>query len=610
MITKYFFKNIFFISLILFLIKWFLFLDVEKEIDLITKFIFEIRDWQYFTLIYNLSDLNFNPSYNPNLTSLRFLPLPIYSIIYHSLFYYIFDIYGFIIIEFFIILLFFYILSNFFLKLGINKIEAIFLALLIFCLPDIIDFFQLSKIQYVSSLKELYNLRIPRPSVSHLYLFLFFLVLIDIKKKTEFKFSQLALIGIIFALMFGSYYYNLAICGITFIIYYFYIIYESNQKISKIIKDFFIVSIFFIFFSIPVILILLNSEPDYLIRVGLVELDIPKKKILLNHFVSKILDIKFIITFIIINFLYMFLKIKKIHKVETLNLLYFIFLGAFLSPLIFILIAPTISEPYNFINMLIALSFFILLIFSFLILISFTNNLSWSRNLFKTGIISLIFFYGFSNYSLNENENQNIKQTDFSQLIKEIKKINIDKKSSILTFDAMVQTSLILNDYKNLTFVIGINTSMDDESIENRLINIFKFLNLNEIDFNNFIKNEKYEWRFINENIGATFYGKYQANRLITYKDSMDFSLEELEYISKSSPLHSQQLILPAFEIERLTKKFVNYTNYEKINPELIIINNNNPFTKNLFLDNNFYCSKIVNKTFKIYLIKKNNINC
>ena len=83
--------------------------------------------------------------------------------------------------------------------------------------------------------------------------------------------------------------------------------------------------------------------------------------------------------------------------------------------------------------------------------------------------------------------------------------------------------------------------------------------------------------RFINENIGATFYGKYQANRLITYKDSMDFSLEELEYISKSSPLHSQQLILPAFEIERLTKKFANYTNYEKINPELIIINNNNP---------------------------------
>ena len=103
MIKKYFFENIFFISLILFLIKWFFFFDTNIEIDLITKIIFEIQDWQYFTLIYNLSNLNFNPSYDPSLVSLKYIALPIYSILYHSIFFNFFNIYGFIIIEFFII---------------------------------------------------------------------------------------------------------------------------------------------------------------------------------------------------------------------------------------------------------------------------------------------------------------------------------------------------------------------------------------------------------------------------------------------------------------------------------------------------------------------------
>ena len=35
----------------------------------------------------------------------------------------------------------------------------------------------------------------------------------------------------------------------------------------------------------------------------------------------------------------------------------------------------------------------------------------------------------------------------------------------------------------------------------------------------------------VNNNIGKTFYMKYQANRLITYKNSMDFSDEEIKYI-------------------------------------------------------------------------------
>ena len=610
MIKKYFFENIFFISLILFLIKWFFFFDTNIEIDLITKIIFEIQDWQYFTLIYNLSNLNFNPSYDPNLVSLKYIALPIYSILYHSIFFNFFNIYGFIIIEFFIILLFFHILVHFLMKLGVNKIEAIFLTLFIFCLPDMISYFQLSNIQYVSSIKQLYNLRIPRPSISHLYLFLFFLILISCKKNTQFKYIQLALIGSTFALMWGSFYYNLAISGIVFIIYYFYITFRSNQFFFKYVKDVLIVTTFFILFSIPIIFILINSETDYLTRVGLINLDLSKKKILLKHFLEIISSIKFITLFIIITFLYFFLKIKKFYKVEGLNLLYFIFLGSFLGPLFFIIISPTISEIYHFSNMLISLTFFVLLIFLFLTFLSFKHVISWTKFFLKLSILFLLCFYSFFNHSLKKNNDLNVEKFNLDQLIKAVNKMNINKDSPILAFDTIVQTNLILNNYKNLTFVAGFNTPLDDVGFENNIINIFKFLNLRAIDFNNFIKNKKHVWRFINDNIAHTFYMKYQANKLTTYKNSMDFTFEELNYISKSSPLHSQQLILPSFEIKRLINKFNNFSNFAQINPELIIINVNTDFTRNLFLDDELYCSTNINETFKVYLIKKNKVKC
>ena len=112
----------------------------------------------------------------------------------------------------------------------------------------------------------------------------------------------------------------------------------------------------------------------------------------------------------------------------------------------------------------------------------------------------------------------------------------------------------------------------------------------------------------MNNNIGKTFYMKYQANRLLTYKNSMDFSDEEIKYIMKSSPLHAQQLIIPKFEIKRLINKFVNYNNNPSLNPELIIINLKDEFSRNLKLEkNSIYCSEKINETYLIYYNKENN---
>ena len=607
---RHYFFNIFSISLLIFTIKWFFFFYGDLKLDLITKIVFDLKDWQYFTFIYSASELNFNPSFNLDLLDLKILPFPVYSILFHAIFFSIFDIYGFILIEFFIILFFFYLFFNFFRILGINKIESIFLSLLIFCLPSLIDYFHLDNIQYIGAVKELYYLRVPRPSISHLYLFLFFLLLISCEAKKEFKLWQLAAIGSLFSFMFSSFYYNLAISGILFLIYYFYITFKSNQKITKYIKDSFVIIFFFTFLSIPTILILLNSEPDYLVRVGLVPLDLEKKKILLIHFIERIFSIKFIVLFIVITIFYLFLKAKKNHKAEGLNLLYFIFLSSFLSPIIFIILSPTISEIYHFSNMLVALTFFVLLIFISLILFFFKKYTSWYSNILKVCILSLIFIYSLNSYSVANRSSLSLEKIHLNELIKQIKKINIDKDASILTFDGKVQTILILDDYKNFNNVLGFYSTLNDEMIESNLINIFKFLKLKSDDFNRFIQNKKHGWRYINSNIGNTFYMKYQANRLTTFENSMDFNNEELAHISKSSPFHSQQLIIPNFEIKRLNEKFMDFSKIKALDPTLIIINSNDLFTNNSIIDEKIYCSMTINNTYTIFFLKKDNQKC
>lgn len=595
-------KNIFIISLFIFLIKWFFIIYFNTEIDSVTKIIFNLEDRQYFTLIHNLANLNFNPTYDPDISNSNFIALPIYSIFFHSLFFKLFNIYGFIIIEFFIILSFFYIFIYFFNRLGLGKTEATLLSLLIFCLPSLINYFHLFKIPYASSIVELYNLRIPRPSISHLYLFFLFYILILKNKKNNFNFKELALVGIIFALMWGSYYYNLTASSICFVIYYFYITNGSDQKIFKYVNDFFIVFFFFIIFSIPILLIILNAEPNYLTRVGLIELNLEKKQILLNHFIGKVFSLAYIIIFIVITIFYFLLKRRKEFKIEGINLLYFIFLGSFMAPIIFIIISPTISEIYHFSNMLLALTFFVFLIFSFLIILTFSKkNIFLNKNLFKIFIIFLLSFYFFYNFTLNKGNSLETQKIHTNELMSKIKKINIKKDSEILTFDGDVQINLILNNYSNLSFVIGINTAANDETIENKVINIFNFLSLDENEFLTFISNKKRGWRYMNNNIGKTFYMKYQANNLTSYKDSIDFLPDELKFISNSSPLHSQQLIIPIFEIKRLINKFTNFTDQKKINPKLIIINLNDNVTKNLFLSDELYCIKKINKTYKIY---------
>jgi len=105
-------------------------------------------------------------------------------------------------------------------------------------------------------------------------------------------------------------------------------------------------------------------------------------------------------------------------------------------------------------------------------------------------------------------------------------------------------------------------------------------------------------------------YGIFVQNGFYLHtKPKNNFSDEEIKYILKSSPLHTQQLIIPKFEIKRLVNKFIKYDNKSLLNPELIIINLKDQFSRNLKLKNNFfYCSKKINETYLLYYNKENNV--
>ena len=261
--------------------------------------------------------------------------------------------------------------------------------------------------------------------------------------------------------------------------------------------------------------------------------------------------------------------------------------------------------------MLVALTFFVFTIFLFLILLTILKKYLIFKNILLSLItIFLLTIFTFDNYNLNKLKSLNTKKIDNNELIKEIKRINIKKNTSILTFDHDVQTNLIFHGYTNFDFIVGVFTSSNDAIIENQLISMFKFFKLNENDFLKFIENKTDEWRYINYNIGKTFYMKYQANSLITFNDSKDFSKKELKFIYDSSPFNSQQLIIPQFEIDRLINKFKNSSDYPIISPNLVILNSNDEFTTKINLDNKFYCMKQINQTYKVFYNKVLNSEC
>ena len=131
-------------------------------------------------------------------------------------------------------------------------------------------------------------------------------------------------------------------------------------------------------------------------------------------------------------------------------------------------------------------------------------------------------------------------------------------------------------------------------------------MKLEILDFQNFIKNKKRGYRYLNEDARLIYWLKYQANSSITFKDSIDFDEEVLKHIEESSPYYSHQFAIPKFEQKRLSKLFKEYDNNIFKDPDLIILNKNHYILDNAKINLEEYCTIYNQKLLRVYL-KKNN---
>ena len=606
---------LFFLSILLFLTKWiFSFSLFDENLDI--KIIFEsVTDGKYYyPLIKYLAELSFNNSYDPTVINLKIIPLPIAGIIFHAIFYKIFGIVSFIIIELFCIFFFLLIFKKIF-TYFFSENNSIIFSLFIFILPSLIILLNLENLPFISLLENnFYTLRVPRPMISSLYFFTFIYLMVTMYMSEFYIKKNFIYLGVILGLTLSSFYHFFFIEVIAFFLLLF--IKFRRNLIKEIYKKFYLYSLLLLFFVITVTPFLINlflHENDFTSRQCVFELDLNKKLFLIKHYLINYLRPKFLILISILTFLTFLSNKLRITNYKIVNIFFIIFVSCILAPILFVSLSSKSCVLYHFNNLTIVWAFILLFILCTVFLQNVVNIKinNKSRNLLIIFFISIYAFTSFEKINdFSKDQPKNTYRKEFQQVTSIISDAFDLSKSSLLTFDNDIMIWSIINDIQYLNLVNGLFISKTDEMIENDLINSFKFLNLNSGDFVNFIQNKKTSWRYINFNVSDFFFYKYQANSLTTFKNSSDFDTDVILQIAKSSPLLQQQSIIPNFELSRLKNKFLN-SNFNFFNePDIIILNKNKEIFSQIKIDKTKYCNLFNGKKLTLYVTRDQKNNC
>ncbi len=599
--------QIFLISLTLFFIKWFFSFYFYGFEDINIKIIFNPSgDYSYYPFVSQLSNFKFNEGYSKIFTDLNYIGFPFLVILLHAIFFKIFNLFGFIILELICIYFFIKIFFHIFKEINFSNTSCILISLLLFTIPSIVEILNSFNIPYSLNLKQLYsgfyNLRFPRPLITNLFFFSFMLFLIKyyLGKKTESKKFNLFLTFIFLGALFNSFFFFFIVCSILL----FWIIildlkkdFFKKENLVILLKSNIILSIV----CLPFLLQIFFIEQDYYSRIGTFTIDSDIRYYLSQHLFKGFLKPEFIII-LIINIIIYYININlNPNNKKILNFFWLLFFSSVLAPIFYLLFMNKITFFGNFV-FIIALSSLILLKFN-IILLLFSKVLQ--KEIKKSFIFFIIFFLIFSNSiyffknskvsMLSEGEHfkaKNIEtfRDDFSKTINFLKN-NSDENSLLLTNDIHTQLWWIFSNKKYYYFPYVFFVSLTDDMIETQLINAFKYLKLNENDFINFFNENKItNWRVVNTN-NYFFLGhlKYQANFLTKRSSINNYPEKTKKFILKQSIHHTNQVILSKEEVERLKEKFVNTALDERLEPDIIVLTKDSKLTKNLLMLKNFF---------------------
>ena len=602
--------NLFLISIFFFLIKWGLSFLYLSE-DLITKIMFENPSDGSFYLALStfLANLDFQNYLNSQILNTNFLPLPFSSILLHSIFFKIFGLYGFIIVDFFGIFLFFFILNKVF-SLFLDDKYSILIVFLLYSIPILL----LLLPRYIQTslpfihLNDFYNLRAHRPFPSNLFFFYFIYIILKFYIQTEPKKKYYLIIGAIFGLSLMSS-YQLFITEL--VLFLLILLYKFKKRILKIFFNnysrFLLTFISFLITILPFLFNLSRVDPDLLSSIGVRDVTFDNKIVILSYIFFKLINIKFLSINFFLIFTLFFIKKFNFKDFHICLIFYFIYLSTLLAPFVFIFFSPKISFLYHFANNIIIYAFLSLLINIILIIKVIPIRINYR---FLIILFPIVYFLNISQ-NINKYKNGNLIREELNKVAKKIEFYSSKEKiDTVLNFHPTFMIWSILSDkvkYLNLTMLSL--TPKNTNQNENDLINVFRFLNLDSDDFINFLKNKKQSWRYYNQNTATFFLYKYSANSLFTYNDSKNFSNDVKKFIKQTSPLINQQIVIPDEEFNRLEKKFNELQDNIVLDPDLILLKTNLSFLDKINLDKKSYCQIYEGKIYILY-IKKRNKTC
>ena len=606
-LKKKYYLYLSFISLFTLSIKWVMPI-LEGEINLNSLVLFNLEDTQYFPIIYSLSEFNFAPTYIDIIDSKKIIGFPLLGALTHSVFFKFIGIYAFIFLEYifqiiFLIILFKVILNIF--KDYKKSFHFLIYLLLAYSLLGVLSIYQDSNI-----FKNLYHLfdnnfgtRYPRPLITGILIFLALYLILDFKKQLfkSFENTYVIKISIILGLLLNTFFYYFVIFSFLLSIIF---LTNINKKIfSKILfKKLSLFVVVFLIFMIPFVFQNIYSEPDYSIRIGLIEISNEKRFFLVTYLLKKLLSLEFF-PFLLVACLSFYYSNNYLRKhTEKLNTFFYLIISSILSTITFISLSPSIISIYHFADIILfSLALYFSLIF-FTAIYKFIKKKNFS-NIFFSDSAVIIFFVIFlmldSLYTIKEFKKK-------GELIKEATKLEIfladerlnDTNLKLFTNDRIASNLWLLNDNNNLLISDGFTNSLENSQIEYNYINNLKHFGFSEKKFKNFISFGKSEVR--NNFFLRLFIYRYQANSLYTYSDKKQYTSDFHEVITNTSPFRAQNQIIPEDEKRRLLDLFTNHKVDSDLTADYIIINYS-LISEYFEILNNDYTEIFSTKNYKVY---------
>ena len=584
----------------------------ESDETLITSILINTKDIQYYPLIISLSELNFNQTFLEYYNDTKIIPLPLASLVAHSIFYKLFNIYSFIILEYIfhslLIFILFNIIKKIFNSTNVAALFCILIYILILFLKMIGNFIEPQVFYKIYDLLiENFGTRTPRPLITGIFYFsfLYYMMFFEEKIKNKLDYNYILKIALLLGLLANSFIF-LFIHSFIFLL--IFLVKSIHTKLIEWIKFNYKISFYFIFllaiFLLPILFQNLYGENNFSTRAGLISIGLEKKLFLIKYYLINLLRFEFIILILLTLILNWYLNKKNFQKIniDKINIFFLLTISSILSPLIFFILSPKIISIFHFLNIILFSFIFYIILSFFCILYILSKNFNFKNYYLKMTlyiilpIMCLSFFVPLELNSFLKSKEQRIEITELHKFFNEnnFKDTNL----KLFTNDLLIMNLWLLNGNTQLVISDALSNSLPDDKIEFNLLNSLKDFDVGGKQLRELISPK--ESRYRNKLFMILFGYKYQANSLYTYSALENYNKIDQDLIIKTSPFRVQMQIIPETEKERIINLYKNLKINIDLLPNYVVINTSNLFN-NFTIRNNKYKEIFKTKNFLVY---------